>query len=112
MKPLKKPCADCPFRRKGGVRLSAKRIEQIVGCVAPEDGQGGRFPCHKTTGVAGGKDRSNRSCAGGIIFGYKQGVSSQMTRIEERLGLIPKEFADGKWPEIFNDIDEMLETAI
>lgn len=112
LKKLKKPCDSCPFRREGGIRLHTGRIEEIVASVAPEDGQGRGFTCHKTTGVDGGKNRSQQPCAGGIIFGYKQGVTSQLTRIEERLGLIPEEFATGEWPEIFDDIDEMLEAAI
>jgi hypothetical protein len=51
-------------------------------------------------------------CTGGLIFGYKQGVTSQMTRIAERLGVIARDLADGEWPEVFDDVDEMLETAL
>lgn len=103
-----KPCKDCPFRREGGIRLRAGRIEEIVACVAPEDGQGASFQCHKTRK----KGAKHLLCAGALIFAFKQGASSQYTRVLERLGAIDRNLCDGDHPEIFDDIDEMLETAI
>lgn len=109
---MPKPCDDCPFRRENGIRLYAERIVEIVGCVAPEDMQGGNFPCHKTVEHDARDRRSELECTGGLIFAYKQGLSSQGTRIAERLGLIDPALADQPWPEIFDDLDEMLGQAI
>lgn len=108
----KVPCKECPFRREGGVRLYAARIDEIVSVVAPIDGCGGTFPCHKTVDHDDCDERSELQCAGAIIFAYKQGTSSQYIRICERLGGVDRALAEGDWPEIFDDVDEMLATAI
>jgi hypothetical protein len=39
------PCADCPFRKKGGIRLTRARVVEVAACV---ENPGGEFPCHKT----------------------------------------------------------------
>lgn len=107
-----KPCNNCPFRRKGGIRLRRGRIIEIVDAVAPEDGQGGRMPCHKTVDHDAREASTELDCTGGLIFGYKLGLSSQMTRISERLGLIDRGLADDPHPEVFDDLAEMLGTAL
>lgn len=111
---VKVPCKQCPFRRdEGAVRLRADRIIEITDLVAPPDGQGGTFPCHKTVDHDDRQPAKELQCAGAIIFGYKQGTSSQFVRICERLGGIDPALADSeRWPEIFDDVDEMLETAL
>lgn len=43
---LKRPCANCPFRREGGIPLTRGRIREIAGMMLHS--QGGSFPCHKT----------------------------------------------------------------
>lgn len=103
-----KPCKDCPFRREGGIRLRAGRIHEIVAAVAPPDGQGASFQCHKTRK----KTARYLVCAGALIFAYKQEASSQYTRVLERLRAIDRDLCNGDHPEIFDDIDEMLETAV
>lgn len=109
-----RPCNNCPFRREGGVRLYPARVCEIVEAVAPNNGQGASFACHKTTGAAGTPVKGSMlECTGGLIFAYKQGVTSQLTRIMERLGLVDEKLALGNddWPAILDDLDEMLETA-
>lgn len=107
------PCKDCPFRREGGVRLYAARIKEIAGVVAPDDGHGGTFACHKTTGVCGGPATQQLECTGALIFAYKQGVTSNFIRIMERIGMVNvDELAMGEHPEIFDDVDDMLTAAI
>lgn len=114
---ITKPCNNCPFRREGGIRLYAARVREIAKTVAPADGGGGPFPCHKTTRAADGELRNGphaSPCAGGILFAYKQGRSSQMTRVLERLGMVPVEMFRNPDPknEIFSSVKEMLATAL
>ncbi len=113
---MPRPCPECPFRRDGHggtpVRLVQPRIHEIVRSVAPADGQGTTFPCHKTV-IHGDRDlRAELQCAGALIFAYKQGAATQHTRIMERLGVIDPALATGDHPEIFDDEDEMLATAL
>lgn len=105
-----KPCKNCPFRREGGVRLRSARIDEIVAVVAPEDGGGGRFPCHKTLPRTGAKQEME--CAGALIFAYKLEASSNFMRIMERLGGIDRDLCDGDHPEIFDTVEEMQATAL
>jgi hypothetical protein len=106
-----RPCANCPFRREGGIRLRPGRIREILGVVTPDRGPGGTFPCHKTVNHDARDHATELECAGALIFAYKQGTSTQMMRISERLGLMDPDLATGDHPEIFDDADEWLETA-
>ena len=38
---LYKPCSDCPFLRKGGIRLTLPRVREIAGVML--DSQGSTF---------------------------------------------------------------------
>ena len=114
---MPRPCVGCPFLRDGDgvkpVRLYADRIVEIVGAIAPEDSRGSNFPCHKTVDHDNRNRQTEKECTGGLIFAYKLGQTSQLTRICERLGLIDPMLADeGEWPEVFDSLDEMLATAI
>lgn len=69
---LKSPCADCPFRKEGGVRHGYLRALEYAGHFI--FGRGATFPCHRS--VPEHIDRSGPSawqagqqmCAGGLIF--------------------------------------------
>jgi hypothetical protein len=117
---MTKPCPECPFRRtEGAVRLRTGRIEEVAGSML-----GGRsgFPCHLTTvpvadAAEGECDRvvtaDSVHCAGALIFAEKNGQSTQMMRIAGRLGLYDSSKLDqATFAEVFDDIDEMLETAV
>ena len=107
---LKKPCDECPFLREGGVRLTRERIKEIAGMMLSANG--GHFPCHKTTGVAGNCDGKNEQhCAGALIFAEKNGTTTQMMRIAERLGMYDASQLVGK-ERVFCGINEMLATAL
>lgn len=111
------PCPTCPFRRDTPgtipVRLYAERIIEITSMVAPEDGQGGGFPCHKTVDHDDRDRATELECAGALIFAYKLGQTSQTIRIAERLGLVDPELVESShWPEVFDSVEEMLETAL
>lgn len=110
-----KPCAGCPFLRDSpkAVRLHAARIHEIVSVVAPDDyGQGGRFPCHATVDHDDRDPRTERECTGALIFAYKQGTTSNFVRVMERVGGIDPQLSEGDHPEVFDDVDEMLATAL
>ncbi len=102
-----KPCNDCPFRREGGVRLSAERIRDITSAVAPEDGNGEPFTCHKTT-----PKRQRLHCAGALVLAFKLGRPSQIARTATSLGLVAPHVVEAQDPEIFDTVEEMLQTAL
>lgn len=106
---LTRPCADCPFRREGGVRLRSERTREIAEYAL---GPGGAtFACHKTTGVGGEyKDGKQRQCAGALVFAEKNDAPTQMMRICGRLGFYDPNKLEG-FDDVFDDVDEMLEAS-
>lgn len=81
-----KMCADCPFSKDGAgahLRRSLRpgRMAEIKRGLL----RGEHFNCHKTTHETG--NGTNLMCSGAIEFQEKHGVSSQLQRIAERLGL-------------------------
>jgi hypothetical protein len=82
------PCCNCPFLRKGGIRLTKPRVKRICRDILSD--QGKTFACHKTTVDRDGElveAASSRHCAGALIFSEKHGNCTQMVRIAERLGM-------------------------
>jgi hypothetical protein len=121
---MTEPCSDCPFRRVGGIRLTPDRVEEIAGMML--DGQGGTFPCHKTVDYGQEDDDGDGDsltwrpsgtkevhCAGALIFAEKLGNATQMMRIAERLRMYDarKLMGSPAVAEVFDSIDEMMETA-
>jgi hypothetical protein len=114
---LKKPCDNCPFLKKGGVRLTQGRVQEIADAML--NWNGSTFACHKTTidveGDEGGERAvtgKSRHCAGALIFAEKNDNANQMMRIAERLGMYkPQELmADQAVVAlVFDDVDEMLD---
>lgn len=106
------PCHDCPFLRKGGIRLTQARVEEIAGAMLST--QGSTFTCHKTTVDNDGElveGPRSRHCAGALIFAEKNGNATQMMRIAERLHdydarklMSQKDVVES----VFDDLDEML----
>ncbi|EPL61628.1 hypothetical protein B382_14478 [Stutzerimonas stutzeri B1SMN1] len=43
---LKRPCANCPFRKTGGIDLRGGRLDAIIAGLVKDDSQS--FLCHKT----------------------------------------------------------------
>lgn len=116
------PCGNCPFLRgKKAVRLTRERVEEIAGLML--DTGGGTFPCHKTTVDAedenGECDRvegpNTTHCAGALIFAEKNGNATQMMRIAERFNHDGNGYDARRLnmeADVFDSIDEMLETAL
>lgn len=84
------PCDNCPFRTDIKGYLRGERVREIAESLF----RGASFPCHKTTedweDDDGESERceteDSQQCAGAEIFLAKQGMSTQMSRIAERLG--------------------------
>jgi len=88
---MQKPCDNCPFLKKGGIRLTEGRVRELAQNILND--QGGTFPCHKTT-VDSGDDEcdlvateNSSHCAGALIFALRNGNMTQMMRIAQRLGM-------------------------
>lgn len=105
------PCAHCPFRKDITPFLRPERVREIqLSLVRAE------FPCHKTTeeqeDEEGNSERVATSdsihCAGALILMEKEGRSSQMMRIAERLGMYDPSKLDMEAP-VFDSFDEMYE---
>lgn len=97
---LKKPCANCPFLKEGGIELSPGRLQGIVDDLV--SGEATSFLCHKTTHhpTAGGEcvedeDGNERylasgleqQCAGSLILLEKMGHQTQLMQIMQRMGV-------------------------
>lgn len=103
------PCDNCPFRRKGGIRLRESRVREIVG-------SNGEFHCHKTVSQDDDGDQREtgleKVCAGFLIFNEKNDNPNQMMRIAERIGMYNAaalmEDNDAAVDAVFDDLDEML----
>ncbi|MEQ4663982.1 hypothetical protein ABN067_20670 [Providencia rettgeri] len=52
---VKKPCANCPFRKTGGIPLAEGRLEGIKRTLLSSDQE--FFFCHKTTYQGGAEDK-------------------------------------------------------
>jgi hypothetical protein len=71
---LTRACSNCPFRREGGIRLTAGRVREIVGTMLNR--QGGMFACHKTVKYDDDDETEinideQQHCAGALIFADK-----------------------------------------
>lgn len=79
---LKAPCAKCPFRSDVPIYLRAGRREDIARSLH----RGEHFTCHEHTGPE--CDRHGPECVGARKAIALDGGSTQMGRIEERLGMV------------------------
>jgi hypothetical protein len=106
------PCGNCPFLRKGGIRLTKPRVKQICRDILSD--QGKTFACHKTTVERNGElveAMTSRHCAGALIFSEKNGNCTQMVRIAERLRMYDRKklMADQEVvDQVFDSVAEML----
>lgn len=86
---LTSPCKKCPFRKDVESYLRPERITEIAHGLR----QGETFTCHKTISYSGDseEDAADMSkgmiCAGALSICENEGITSQMTRVAERLGL-------------------------
>jgi hypothetical protein len=104
---MKTPCAHCPFRKDIAPYLTSARVREIEDSLVRSE-----FPCHKTTEHNDdGQYVSTRDeihCAGALILMEKEGRSSQMMRIAERLGMYDPTKLDMEAP-VYDTFDEMAD---
>lgn len=106
---LAAPCADCPFRREGGVRVTLARAREIARAVTGNPGA--TFACHKTTGVLGNRPRVQQHCVGALLFADHVGSFSQFLRIAGRLGAFDLEKLEGR-EDVFETEAEMVRASL
>jgi hypothetical protein len=114
VKYLNAPCDDCPFLKKGGIRLRRARIQEILGVIS-DFSSGGEFSCHKTTkhNDEGEAAPSHVHCGGALIFMEKQDWSSAMSRLAGRIGLYrPEKVTNAAKKKVFDSVEQMLKTAV
>lgn len=81
---LKRPCADCPFRKDTGhlFGLREERIREIVEAAA--------FQCHKTLGVDDEGEHTPgthpQQCAGLMALLHRENRPNQIMQVATRLG--------------------------
>lgn len=78
---LKRPCGNCPFRKKGAIELSEGRLEGIVEHLMENDSSS--FHCHKTVHSSQGGEfdddgdylpsGNEAMCAGAAAYLMKKG---------------------------------------
>ncbi len=93
---LKKPCANCPFRKQGAIDLRPGRLEGIIQGLLANDKEA--FNCHKTLsardvdfGVEGGVDIAPSNhieamCAGAAAYLMKKGRPTVSMRFAFHFG--------------------------
>lgn len=100
---LKKPCSNCPFRRKGAIPLAEVRLKDIVDHLMANDSSS--FHCHKTVHSSTGGEfdddgeyhpsGAEAMCAGAASFLMKQGRPT----IGMRLAFMTKTIPVSHWDE-------------
>jgi hypothetical protein len=117
---MRTPCDNCPFRRKGGIRVHPERAREIAEMMLDE-GAGGMFPCHKSVDYdraeiddEGDGYRVGRSgevhCAGALVFAERQGFQTQAMQIAERLGMYDPDGLDAA-ADVFTSAEAMVDAS-
>lgn len=111
---LKKPCADCPFRKdKQAIDLAPGRKEEIIEALL--SGDTSTFHCHKTVHRSDGRNYNEEGsyqpvdvshCPGAAAVARKCGRDTVMVQVASRLGAIAEDHFDEAL-ELTLDPDEM-----
>lgn len=90
---LKRPCANCPFRKTGAIELRPGRLQGIVNDLLVDDWSS--FSCHKTVYPVDDADSSSNQpearesmCAGAAIYLQKVGRPSVGMRLAQSMGIL------------------------
>lgn len=104
------PCPKCPFRNDIPAYLTEERVREIEASLVRSE-----FPCHKTTEHDDEGDYvptgDEMHCAGALILMEKEGRSSQMMRIAERLGMYDATRLNMDAP-VYESFDEMADAQL
>lgn len=109
---VKKPCANCPFKREGAIELREGRLAQIARELMANDQT--PFLCHKTVYRSGSKachDRGESVCAGSMIFLLKAGAPNVAMRMAAALGLIDFKDLRAQYDDILEPHEVLPELA-
>lgn len=113
---LKRPCANCPFRKDSLPSwLGEARAEEIADAVLGRPGV--TFACHRTTKFEEGDEGEEHTphpdeqhCAGAMILADRTGAANQMLQIAERLGIRNPDDLDPDAEElVFSDGDDFID---
>jgi len=121
---LKKPCANCPFLKEGGIELNEGRLNDIKSTLL--NNSFASFECHKTTYATGGEmsecgehyhaSGKESHCAGATAFLIANGTSNVYMRLAFSGGQIkPSDFdeaitlIDPSQPEARDEDEESME---
>lgn len=91
---LKRPCANCPFKKGQGelFRLGQERVRSIV--------LGPAFQCHKTVDYSDEEEQGPlagdkpQQCTGLMAVLYKSGMENQIMQMAMRLGELDPDTLD------------------
>jgi hypothetical protein len=86
------PCSNCPFRNDQPSYLRPERVVEIGTAILNQED----FMCHKTVDYTEDEGRTaakTRVCGGALATLDREGKSTQMQRITERLGMPVATFA-------------------
>jgi hypothetical protein len=93
---LKKPCANCPFRKEGAIDLRPGRLDGIKADLLATDKAS--FPCHKTLNRSDLNDEgeyqyqgSEAMCAGAAAYLLKKQRASISMRMAFAMGIAKPE---------------------
>ncbi len=84
---LKRPCANCPWRKDVARFLSPERYRELAAVVLLN---GESFHCHKTVDYSEPEGQivdTSKLCAGAMIMARKLGSDLQIVQIAQRLGI-------------------------
>lgn len=102
-----RPCSKCPFRKDVPVYLRLDRRRQIANSLVV-DGQ--EFWCHETTDwtdeeIEGDDEYTQKGreeiCAGAAISLHRDGGSTQLMRIAERISNVDLDKMTAKFPDVW-----------
>lgn len=103
---IKRPCAECPFRRDCSPYL--RRANEIRDQMRDDHYW---FACHETTGAKGGrrvKPAEQSHCMGLAKVLWRERNLNIAMRLALTFGLLTVEQLDAKRPAVFRNLDEFV----
>lgn len=119
---MRKPCANCPFRKEGSIELRPGRLKGIVGDLLANDKR--TFTCHKTLSSQSIDDIENadeecdqaarrpyyeaeKMCAGAAAYLLK----SQRPSVGMRYALITGSIPKDHWDDALSMVIDVIDTT-
>lgn len=96
---LKKPCANCPFRKAGAIELAPGRVESILQDLKRHDNK--IFVCHKTL-----DSKEISACMGALAYQWRDGRIPILARLALMSEKITPAELDAVAPELIDPITD------